>query len=302
VALTIAILIFVSLTAAVFALGYRRYVRPAALYRGVEAVVASPAPRGFFTVIEIARKIGAKLPPAPGDASRYARDLVTAGYRSASAPAVFYGLKLSLAGVFLLFGLLLQSRTPLALPAQIAYVLLAAIGGFRLPGFFLARRIKERQRKLRRALPDALDLMVVCAEAGCAVDRALRTVSREVEVAHPEFTDELNLMLLEVNAGARRRDALLHMAERTREPEVRKFVTVLVQADRFGTEIAEALRTHAEHLRIRRRQDAEERAGKVSVKLVFPIFLFILPCMLLVTVGPAAIEIWKMVLPAIRGN
>ena len=178
----------------------------------------------------------------------------------------------------------------------------AALGGFRLPDFFLARRVKARRLRLRRALPDALDLMVVCAESGLAMDRTLRLVGRELALVHPDLSDELNLLALEVTAGTRRKEALENLAIRTGEPEVRKFVTVLIQADRFGTEIAEALRVHGDYLRVRRRIDAEERAGKVAVKLVFPIFLFILPCILLVTLGPAAIQISRVLFPAIHAK
>ena len=299
----VAVAVFVALAGGITYAGYRRFGRAPFVYDGLPSGHGTKAAGpGFYSITTVAERIGTKLPPPAENASRYAADLVAAGYRASKAPLVFYGIKVGLAAAFLLAGALLQSRVALTLPGQIAYALTAALGGFRLPDFFLARRIKERRRRLRRGLPDALDLMIVCSEAGSAVDRAVRIVAREVEPAHPELADELNLTLLEVNAGSRRREALLRFAERTREPEVKKFVTVLIQADRFGTDIAEALRAHSEHLRMRRRYEAEERAGKVSIKLVFPIFLFILPCMLLVTVGPAAIEIWNTVLPAIRGE
>lgn len=309
-AFAIAALIFVLLTGIVVLFGYSRYVRPGSVYEKVSefprASAAAAAPRpsaaGFYVVSELVQQLGNKLPASLRNPSRYVRDLVSAGYRSENALKVFYGLKVCLTFLCLIGGILLQSRIPLRLPVQILYIAVAAFGGFRLPDFLLARRIKKRQQSLRRALPDALDLMVVCAEAGAAIDRALRIVAREMQPIHPALSDELNLMMLEINAGTRRSEALLNMAERTREPEMKKFVTVLVQADRFGTEISTALRTHADHLRVRRRQDAEEKAGKLSVKLVFPIFLFILPCMLLITVGPAAIEIWKNALPAISGK
>jgi tight adherence protein C len=300
-ALAIAAILFVLLTGGITLLGWRRFGR-AANPIGTAAPSPANSAGGMQALTQFAGRVGEKLPPPAESASQFAADLRAAGYRSANAPAVFYGIKLTFAAVFLLVGLLFQTRMHFGVTAQAAYVLVAALGGFRLPGFFLARKVKERLGRIRRGLPDAFDLMIVCAEAGTAMDRALRIVARELEFAHPDLADELNLSLLEVNAGSTRRDALLRMAERTREAEVKKFVTVLVQADRFGTDIAEALRVHSEHLRVRRRQDSEERAGKVSVKLVFPIFLFILPCMLLVTVGPAAIQIWQTVLPALSGK
>jgi tight adherence protein C len=300
-ALAVAIVLFLLLAGGGIWVGWRRYGRSALPALEGRPATGAGGTCGLNSLAGFAERVGAKVPPKPELASRFTADLLAAGYRSPNAAIIYSGIKVSMAAAFLLAGVLMQSRIPLNRPAQAAYVLFAALGGFRLPDFVLARRIAERQRRLRRGLPDALDLMIVCAEAGSAISRALRIVARELDFAHRELSDELNLMLLESNAGSSRRDALTHMAERTREPEIRKFVTVLVQAERFGTDIAEALRTHADHLRVRRRQDAEERAGKVSVKLVFPIFLFILPCMLLVTIGPAAIEIWKSVLPTIKG-
>ena len=307
-ALTIAATLFVCLAGAITLFGYRRYVRAGRLYENMKAAQAfdEPArqPSGapvFYSVTELVKTVGKHAPPSQANARRYRNELVAAGYRSGAAAAIYQGLKVSLALTFAAVAALLQFKTRLNLAGQVAYVAVAALGGFRLPDFFLARRLKRRRRNLRQALPDALDLIVVCAEAGLALERALRVVGRELALVHPDLSDELNLCILEVTAGTRRRDALENLAVRTGEPAIRKFVTVLVQADRFGTEISEALSNHSEYLRTRRRIDAEERAGKVSVKMVFPIFLFILPCVLLVTVGPAALQIWNNVLPAIRG-
>jgi len=140
-------------------------------------------------------------------------------------------------------------------------------------------------------LPDALDLIVVCAEAGLTIDRCFRNVSQQLGLVHPELCQEFSLFTAEISAGLRRKEALDNLANRTQETEVKKFVAVLSQADRFGTSMAEALRTHADYLRVLRRQEAEEKASKVGVKLIFPIFFFIMPCMMLVTVGPAAFQI-----------
>ena len=305
----IAASLFLVLTGAITLFGYHRYVRPGQFYENIQpapgreeaAPAASPGVPGFYAVTEVVETIGKKIRPSTANAQRYRTELVAAGYRSASAATIYNGLKVSLALAFSLIAAVLQFETRLNLMGHLAYIALAAFGGFRLPDFFLARRVKRRQRNLRQALPDALDLMVVCAEAGLALERTLRVVGRELAVVHPELSDELNLATLEVTAGKRRRDALENLAARTGESSIRKFVTVLVQADRFGTEISEALRNHSEYMRSRRRIDAEERAGKISVKMVFPIFIFILPCILLVTVGPAALQIWNKVLPAIRG-
>lgn len=308
-AIGIAVFVFFAIGAAIALFGYRRYVRAGQVYENLQpdsvAVLpagVAPGVPGYYAITRFVERVGQKLPPDPKNASRYRRELIAAGYRAPNAVAIYYGLKIALMALFTVLALGLQMQTRFGMWGRFAYVAVAALGGFRLPDFFLARRVKTRRRRIRQALPDALDLMVVCAESGLAMDRTLRIVGRELAVVHPEMSDELNLLALEVTAGTRRKEALENLAARTGEPEVRKFVTVLIQADRFGTEVAEALRVHADYLRVRRRIDAEERAGKVSVKLVFPIFLFILPCILLVTLGPAAMQIYKVLVPAITGR
>jgi len=165
---------------------------------------------------------------------------------------------------------------------------------------FLEKRAKKRQETLRLSLPDALDLLVVSVEAGLGLDMAIQHVARELQVSHPELSEELALVNLEMRAGKRRVDALRNLAERTGEDELRKLVAILVQSDRFGTSMGESLRTHSDFLRNRRRQEAEERAGKVGVKLVFPIFFFILPSMLVVAAGPGLLQIFKYLFPMMK--
>jgi tight adherence protein C len=164
----------------------------------------------------------------------------------------------------------------------------------------LEHLVSVRQEKLRMSLPDALDLMVVCVEAGLGLDQAIRNVSEELRMTHKEISEELGLVTLEMRAGKRRSEALKNLADRTGEPELRKLIAILIQADRFGTSIAESLRTHSDFMRVRRRQDAEERAGKVGVKLVFPIFFFILPSMLVVAAGPGLLQVFKYLFPLMR--
>jgi tight adherence protein C len=159
---------------------------------------------------------------------------------------------------------------------------------------------QQRQEIIRLALPDALDLLVVSVEAGLGLDQAIQHVARELQVSHPQLSEELSLITLEMRAGKRRADALRNFAERTGESEVRKLVAILVQNDRFGTSMGESLRTHSDFLRTRRRQEAEERAGKVGVKLVFPIFFFILPSMLIVSAGPGLLQIFKYLFPMMK--
>ena len=180
---------------------------------------------------------------------------------------------------------------------RIVILAAGAGGGYVLPGFMLERKIKKRQETLRLSLPDALDLMVVSVEAGLGLDQAIQHVSRELQPTHPEISEEWGLVTLEMRAGKRRSDALRNLADRTGEPELRKLVAILVQNDRFGTSMAESLRAHSDFMRTRRRQDAEERAGKVGVKLIFPIFFFILPSMMVVTAGPALLQVFKYLFP-----
>jgi tight adherence protein C len=150
------------------------------------------------------------------------------------------------------------------------------------------------------SLPDALDMLVVAVEAGLGLDQALQYVSREIQNGHPELADEMGLVGLEMRAGKRRAEALRNLALRTGEGELRKLVAILTQSDRFGTSMGESLRTHSDYMRMRRKQEAEERAAKIGVKLVFPIFLFILPSMMLVAAGPALLKIFQDLFPMMQ--
>jgi tight adherence protein C len=172
--------------------------------------------------------------------------------------------------------------------------------GFCGPNFMLDRMIGKRQDLIRLSLPDALDLLVVSVEAGLGLDQAIQHVARELVFSHREISEELSLVNLEMRAGKRRSEALRNLGERTGEPELKKLIAILIQNDRFGTSMAESLRAHSDFLRVRRRQEAEERAGKVGVKLVFPIFFFILPSMLIVSAGPGLLQVFKNLFPMMR--
>jgi tight adherence protein C len=169
-----------------------------------------------------------------------------------------------------------------------------------MPKFFLEKRVAKRQEIVRLSLPDALDLLVVSVEAGLGLDQAIQHVARELAVSHPELSEDMALVTLEMRAGKRRSDALRNFAERNGEAEIQKLVAILIQNDRFGTSMGESLRQHSDFLRTRRRQEAEERAGKVGVKLVFPIFFFILPSMLIVAAGPGILQIFKYLFPMMK--
>jgi len=224
------------------------------------------------------------------------RRMVRAGYRSESAAKVFYGAK-----VLVPVLLLVVSWISGLLDASPFFALAASLGvGFLLPDFWLGNRIKARQKKIRRGLPDVLDFMVICIEAGLGIDQATARTAQELTVAHPALSDELDVLVLEQRAGRPRADAWRGFAERTDVETVRVLATILIQAEQLGTSISKTLRVHSDSLRTQRRQKIEEQAAKTSVKLVFPLVFFIFPSLFLVVLGPEAImmaEAFKTVLP-----
>jgi tight adherence protein C len=166
---------------------------------------------------------------------------------------------------------------------------LAAGLGYLAPDFWLNNRISARKMKLSLGLPEALDLLVICVEAGLSVDKATMRTAEELRISQPAIADEMNLVYLEQRAGRPRAEAWKHFGERTDVDTIRSLASILIQADKFGTSVGKTLRTHAEALRTRRRQDAEEKAAKTTVKLTFPLVLFIFPSLFVVTLGPSMI-------------
>jgi tight adherence protein C len=171
------------------------------------------------------------------------------------------------------------------------WILILVIFGYMLPEIALDRRIKSRRDRIRRAIPDSIDLLVICVDAGLGLDQAMLRVGQELVVSHPEINEEFLQINREQRAGKPRIDAWRSMASRTKLPDIEAFVNMLVQTERFGTPIARALSTFADGLRLKRRQIAEERAAKTTVKMIFPLVLFIFPCMFLVLLGPAILSI-----------
>jgi len=169
----------------------------------------------------------------------------------------------------------------------------AAIGGYLAPGFYLDLRISERRKRIRQGLPDVLDLLIVCLEAGSSLDQAVVKASEELAITYPALAEELRIVTTETRAGKPRLEAFRNLAQRTKVEEVRALVGMLTQTDRFGTSVAQALRTMADDMRTRRRQAAEEMAAKVGVKLVFPLVFFMFPALYVVILGPAAIAFMK---------
>jgi tight adherence protein C len=232
------------------------------------------------------------------------RLLVTAGYRSGKAVMFFIGSKLLLAVVMVLLFSLIPVKL-LGFPTTstlLFYYICVAACGYYAPSLWLKRVIAERQDALQRAIPDALDLMVVCVEAGLGLDQAIARVGQEVGQAHPALGDELNILSQELRTGVQRQVALRNLARRTDLEEVRNLVALLVQTDRFGTSIGQALRVHADSMRTKRRLKAEELAAKLPVKLLFPLVFFIFPSMFIVTIGPACIRMVRVIFPALAGQ
>jgi tight adherence protein C len=217
--------------------------------------------------------------------------LLHAGYRKPGALYVYLGTRVLLAVG--LFALVLISW-PLAGVAGGRVVLgpmMAAAAGWMMPRLILSRRIKKRHDVMQKALPDTLDLMVICVEAGLGLNQALIRVSEEMESLSGPMSEELQITNLEIRAGTPREEALRNMAERTNVADLRQLVAMLIQTDRFGTSIAQALRVQADNLRTARRQRAEEAAAKTTIKMIFPLVLFIFPAMFVVILGPAVFHI-----------
>lgn len=217
--------------------------------------------------------------------------LATAGYRRPNAGVVYMGLRFALAGALLGGALFATTLLGLSTSEQMLVVAAAGLTGWMLPFVGVRRKVRARQGELQRSLPDALDLMVVCVEAGLGLNQALVRVADEMARVSPSLSEEFALVGLEIRAGTPREEALRHLGERTGLGDVRAFVAMLVQTDRFGTSVANALRVHADELRTKRRQRAEEAAAKLTVKLLVPIVLFVFPSIFIVLLGPAAFHI-----------
>ncbi len=272
-----------------------------------KSVADSSATKGDWQekIIKLTRSVARLALPEEGwEASSLRTRFMNAGLRYPSTPGLFFATKAVLTfvlpGVFMVYA---GIRTlPLGANAVMFWLLLLAALGYYLPNLILSRKIALRQRDLFESFPDAMDLIIVCVEAGLGLNAAISRAGEEMRLRSAALADELNLVGLELRAGASRERALRNLALRTGVDEVESLVTMLVQADRFGTNIADSLRVHAETLRTRRRQRAEEAAAKIPLKLLFPLIFFIFPSLLLVLLGPAFISILKILLPAMTGQ
>lgn len=238
------------------------------------------------------KRIGRYAPQAPAEMGRLRLRLVAAGYRNPEALAVFIGIRLACA-----LGSFAVAMLPVVGRPNVLLALGIAAFGYLLPGMGLARLAKKRQHRIRLSLPDALDLLVVSVEAGLGLDQALLRVGDELAFAHPDLSDELRLVNLELRAGKARAEALHNLAARTAVDDLSSLVAMLVQTDKFGTSVAQSLRVFSDVLRTKRRQRAEEAAAKTGVKMVFPLVFCIFPAIWVVTIGPAAIKFVQVIFP-----
>ena len=230
------------------------------------------------------------MPNSDGDAS--IRDgLIEAGFRRPGAVSVFLGAKLAFAVLLPLLYMTIILAMGASMSSQLLPAVAFAVLGFYLPTFYLWDKAAKRKLEITHALPDALDLMVVCVEAGLGLDAAMVKVAQEIDLSSPILSSELTLVNREVRAGSPRVEALRHLARRTGVQDVQSLVAVLVQTDRLGTSVATALRAQSDSLRIRRRQRAEEQAHKTGVKLVFPLVLCIFPGLLVILLAPAMLRV-----------
>ncbi|HEY3626403.1 MAG TPA: type II secretion system F family protein [Terracidiphilus sp.] len=288
-----AVITFCSIFLLIGSAGLLLFYRAAMVKRIASVVTQRKQDRSLMETLQqtgsslgvVVEKFEKVIPKSQAEVSVVQQRLIRAGFRKDSALSFFYGTKflapLSLAAAVFFSGLGERSSF---------VIYMAALGiGYLVPDFWLGKKISSRQKKIRLGLPDVLDLLVICVEAGLGLDQATARTAQELAEAQPAVADELGIVALEQRAGRAREEAWRHLGERTDVDSVRNLVSMLVQSEQFGTSIAKTLRTHSETLRVQRIQQVEEMAAKTTVKLIFPLVLFIFPCLFLVTLGPAVI-------------
>src|SRR5437660_1465813 len=275
-ALALAILIFLTIAVVVFAFGAATLAPSSVLGSRLREIgwqrpkeETKPAIRE--RIQQALDPLSRALPISPTDVSQTRAWLIQAGYRDPQHVTIYRGLRVLFAALgFLSVFAFTGFDSPLLLLGLTAF-------GFFLPRFLLKKKLQERQRRIRLGLPDALDLTVICVEAGLSLDQAMMRVGQDLSHAHPELSGEFHLFDLETRAGKPRVEALRNLADRTGVDDIRALVATLIQTDRFGTSVAQALRVHSDSLRTERRQRAEEQAAKTTVKLHIPLVLFLMP-------------------------
>lgn len=303
-------LIFIAVTAAVLGIGVL-FTRRADVRSRLRTLVGASVltrpeagPGWSAAMIRLAHPV-ARLatPDAEEDISRLRARFLHAGFRHAAAPVLFFAAKSVLALLLPIVFIVIERSASLKLEGNTALMLLLLFAGlgYYLPNMVLGWFTRVRQREIFEAFPDAIDLMIVCVEAGLGLDMAINRAATEMRLRSVELADELDLVAVELRVGASRERALRNFAVRTGLDEVASFVSMLLQADRFGTSLADSLRVHADSLRTRRRLRAEEAAAKIALKLLFPLIFFIFPSLLVVLMGPAMIQIYRIMLPSMAG-
>ncbi len=299
------VLVFASLTLGVWSLT-SMWARRRDLRRRLSEVSRDSATGDddWLTGLERAARPVANLamPAAAEELSALRRRLANAGWRMESAAWIYFGVKSALALVVpaVVWAVLVSAGVTWSFAAICLLLLAGAASGYYLPNLILRTRVERRQREIFEAFPDALDLMLVCVESGLALDMAINRAAAEMTLRSPALAEELALVGVDLRVGSSRERALRNLALRTGVDEVASFVSMVTQADRFGTSVGDALRVQADALRSVRHFRAEERAAKVPLKLLFPLIFFVFPSLFTVLLGPAAIRVWRVLLPAVQ--
>jgi len=286
---------FAFVLSAVAAVGYcyQRLAERRSPQNSGPVLAGEPQATSRVVFANLFQSIGENFPASKNEQNPYRIRLAAAGYRWPSALPIFYGIKvgsaLFFAGLLGILALLYQHD-----PSLVPLPMICGLGiGFLLPDRVLSSRVRARAQRLRSAIPPALDLMVLAMEAGQGLDQSIADASRGLKRTHPDLSTEFAQLYMELRTGSSRADAFHALAARNKEPELRKLSNLLIDGDRFGVSIGPALRAHSKHLRTRFRQQAQEKARKVGVKLIFPVFFLIFPSVLLVTLGPACIMLFQ---------
>jgi tight adherence protein C len=289
----ISILVFGALFLLIASGGLLLFYREAMLQRIAEVINPQSKPKTLlgsiqqsgFSIAGVVEHFDSVIPKSQAEVSVLKQRLIQAGYRKDSTAKIFNGSKFVIPIALCLIALVSGIG---ALSPFFVYAVCLGLG-YLGPDFWLGRQIKKRQAKIRRGLPDVLDLLVICIEAGLSLDQGTVRTSEELIHAQPELCDELHVVVLEQRAGRPRQDTWKHLAERTDVDCVRNLVSMLIQAEQFGTSVGKTLRTHGDTLRTQRIQQVEEAAAKTTIKLIFPLVFFIFPSLFLVVLGPAVI-------------
>ncbi|MEK6281031.1 MAG: type II secretion system F family protein [Acidobacteriota bacterium] len=247
--------------------------------------------RGSELAERFASPLSKLVPPSAAEAKKLRKQLMHAGFRSASAPVIFRGIQMAALAGFPATVALVCAVLARPLSSAVLWILMAFVLGFFLPRYALRRMIRSRQQLVRWGLADALDLMVISIEAGLGLNAAMMKVSSELKDVHPDISDEFELANLEIRVGRERDVALRNLAERTGVDDLQSLVAMLIQTDRFGTSITRAIRAFSDSLRTKRRQRAEQAAQKAAVKLLFPLACFLFPTLFIAILGPAALTL-----------